>query len=541
MPRGRGLAVFVVAPGLMLVLACRDADTPPSWLLHSEIQDPRTLVVGVPDDAATLDGLFAATPRSVEVIMNTNETLMSHGWQETVDGARHWMPDHVIGAALESMTVADDQLTWTLDVRRGVRFPSGREITAETVKHSFDRNFSVKGSGGAFVYRTMGRIPGPESVEVVDSDTLRITTDEPNPLLPRLLILSNSTPQDPELMDEQRRQGDRWAESWLRTNTAGAGAYFLESWTPGVDIILRGNPHYWRGAPAIDKVSMKIIPSAADRVMLLVSGAVDVVERLSAEEIDAVARVPHLKVWSFPSTGAIELVMNNQVTPFDDVRVRRALAYAVPYEAIMRDVYFSRAQPTAGPVPVGFPGHAPGEYPYGQRDVERARTLLVSAGYPAGFSIDLELDSGVPDHEPVAVLLQAALKAVDIQANIVKLTPAVYAERRASKTLALFINENLWWVDDPAYPLLMGYVSTAYLNHSSYADAEVDALIKAAAIELDPQRRLDLLAECQERIIADSPIVWITHPNFNLATRDNIQGYVHFNDEVVRFQYLRKD
>ena len=80
-----------------------------------------------------------------------------------------------------------------------------------------------------------------------------------------------------------------------------------------MEIVLRANKHYWRGAPAIDKVVMKVIPSAADRMMLLVSGYLDVVERLSAEENDALARVPGVNVLSLPSTQTVNLIMHCQI------------------------------------------------------------------------------------------------------------------------------------------------------------------------------------------------------------------------------------
>lgn len=528
-----GLRVMVFGVLLFTLLACGSQEV-------SDADDPTTLIVGVPDDAATFDVVFANTPRSVGVIMNTYETLMTNSWKENDQGLQHWVPDKVEGAALASMSVAADGVTWTLEVREGVRFPSGDALTAEAVKALFDRNFGVKGSGGAFLYRSLGRIPGPDAVAVIDEDTVRITTDRPNPLLPRLLILSNGGILDPRLVEEKSEPGERWAETWLRQNTAGAGAYFVESWTRGVEIVLRANKHYWRGEPAIDKVVMKIIPSAADRMMLLVSGYLDVVERLSAEENDALARVPGVSVLSLPSTQAVSLVMHCQMPPFDDVRVRRAMSYTMPYRAVMRDVYFGRAQATAGPVPVGFPVHEPGDYPYGQRDPDKAKALLVAAGYPDGFVVDLEIDSGVPEHESIAILLQSALKEVGVEAAIVKLTPAVYAEQRASHTLRFFLDQNLWWVDDPIYPLWFGYVSGAFLNHGSYSNSAVDEMVNRAVVELEPERRRTLLREAQRMIIEDAAQVWITQPDFLLATKKNVDGYVHFNDQVVRFQYLRK-
>lgn len=497
----------------------------------------RTLIVGVPDDAATLDGVFASTTRSLEVIMNTYETLLTYGWEMTEEGYGRWIPDRLEGAVLEEMELGEDGLVWSLRVRPGVRFPSGREITAETVKFLFDRNFDVPGSGGKFMYGVIGRISGPDSVKVLDRYRLAVKTESPNPLLPRILVLSNGTPVDPVVVRDKSAPGEEWAESWLRQNTAGAGAYRLVRWIPGVEIVLAANPEYWRGTPDIRRVVMKVVPSAADRIMLLAAGYLDVAEGLSAEEIDTLSRTEGVRVISIPSTNAVQLIMNNESPPFDDVRVRKALGFAVPYGSIIRDVYFGRAQKTAGPVPVGFPGRDAAKSPY-RESPEKARRLLAEAGYPTGLSVDLALDSGQPDHEAIAVLLQSSLARLGIEVAIQKLTPAVFAERRASRRLPLFLNETLWWVDDPAYPLLLGYVSGGFLNHALYHNDDVDRLVKRAATELDHRERSRMLAEAERIIIEGAPMIWIAQPHFALATREAVHGYVHFNDEMVRFQYL---
>lgn len=517
-----------------------EATEQPAAATESTGEDTSTLIVGIPDDAATFDMLFAATPRSTQIIMNAYETLMTYGIEEVGDGLRKWDSDKVEGAVLESMTVSDDGLTWTLKVREGVTFPSGNPITAETVKFMFERNFGVDGSGGAFMYSFVGRIPGIDAVEVVDEYTLEVTTDQPNPLLPRIFVLSNSTPVDPELIEANSTEEDPWASEWIKQNTAGAGPYMLESWTPGVEIVLSAHENYWRGAPEIERVEMKIIPSASDRMMLLASETLDVIEKLSAEEIDSVSRIPGLKVVSIPSTNSLELIMNNQQEPFNDVRVRQAMAYAIPYADIIQSVYFERAQRSAGPIPVGFPDHNPGDYPYDQ-DLEQARALLEEAGYADGFTVELAIDSGSPDHEAVAVLIRAALEEIGVTANIQKLTPAVFAEKRAEKSMALFLNENLWWVDDPLYPLQLAYTTDAFFNYPGYSDAELDQQIAEAATELDPEERSAMYAEIQQQIIEDVPQVWIAHPNFNLAMRENINGYVHFNDHLVRYYYFTKE
>lgn len=494
------------------------------------------LTVGVPDDVTTLDGIFASADRSLEVIMNCYEPLMTHAWKE--EGTiRRFVPEELVGAALEEIEVAEDGLTWTLQVRRGVRFPGGGEVTAETVKRLFDRNFSVPGSGGRFVLQAIGRVAGMDSIEVTGDYELKVKTEERNPLFPRILVLSNATPFDPELV-ARHRDGSPWAETWMASNTAGAGPYRLERFTPGVEVQLVRNESYWQGPAPIERVVMKIVPAAADRMMLLSSGALDVVERLSAEEIEALSKVEGVRVLSIPSTSTVQLGMNNRIPPFDDPRVRRAIAHALPYDDLLRHVYFGRALRATGPVPRGFPGRVPDESPY-DHDPERSRALLAEAGFEGGLDVELAMDSGSPDDEMLAVFVRAALARVGIRARIRKLTPAVFAEERARRRLPLFLDEAFWWVYDPAYALLLGYTSEGFLNHVGYSSPDVDRIVATARSAVGPERER-LLEEAQRLIIADVPSAWIVQPNFNLAMRDRVDGYVHFNDHMVRFFYLRK-
>jgi peptide/nickel transport system substrate-binding protein len=499
---------------------------------------PRVLTVGVPDDVATLDGVFASGDRSVEVIMNAYEPLMIHSWTTEGEIGR-FVPGKLEGAVLESLTLAQDGVTWTLRVRPGIRFPDGGEIDAGTVFRLFERNYLVPGSGGRFVLRSIGRVLDLSSIEVTGKYELRVRTDGHNPLFARLLVLSNAIPFDPAIVDRNRTPASSWAESFLSSHTAGAGAYRLTRWTPGVEVMLDRNESYWRGEPAIERVVLKIVPSAADRMMLLSSGALDLVERMSAEEIEALSKLPGLRVLSVPSTTVVQLTMNNRIPPFDDPRVRRALAHAIPYQELIDHVYFGRARRAIGPVPLGFPGReGPIEPPY-SHDPEKARRLLAEAGFPEGMAVELSLDAGSPNAETLAVFVRAALEKAGVRARLRKLTPSVFSTQRARRLLPLFLDEGFWWVDDPAYALLMGYTSEGYLNHASYSSPEVDRLVETALSLPEPDRSLQL-SEAERKVLSDVPSAWILQPSFNLAMRENVSGYVHFNDHVLRFFFLRK-
>jgi peptide/nickel transport system substrate-binding protein len=499
-----------------------------------------TLVVGVPDDAATFDPVFGGTPRSTEVILNTYDTYTTYALKPASNGVRIYDAHKPVGLLFQSMQASANGRSWTLTLRQGMKFPDGTPIDASTLMYAIDRNFGVKAGGGGFLWHLIGRIAGPQAAKQTGKYTVRLTTQGPNALLPYLFALSNSVLFNPGVVKQHAAKGDEWATKWLARNPAGVGPYTLDRWTPGSEIVLKADPSYWGGVPSITTVDIKEIPSSANRLLLLQRGNLDLVERLSQDEIQSLSGKSGVKVISVPSSGALTLIMNVHTKPFDNVLVRRAISYAVPYADIINQVYHGRARPTAGPVPVDFPNHLQAGYPYGKQNVAKAKALLAQAGLASGFSTDLDLDSGSPEHEAVAVLVQNALKQVGVTANIKKLTPAQFSEQRQKKQLGFFFNDTIWWVADPAYAVGLGYVCNSFFGYGDYCNAKVDAAMKQASFEANKAKRTAEFNALQRQIWADAPMVWIAQPNFNLAVRTNVTGYSHFIDEMVRFKYLKK-
>lgn len=499
--------------------------------------DKSTLVVAIPDDAATLDPLFATSVRSTEVIMNSYATLNTYGLKTLKGGLRVWDSARSVGDLLAGMRASADGKTWTLTVRQGRRFADGTPVTGATLKYMFERNFGVKGSGGAFMYQFMGKIAGIDSIKQTGPSTLTVTTQVPNPLLPYIFALSNSVAFDQSVLAAQGG-ADPYASTWVAKNTAGAGPYQLSSWQPGSKIVLSANPSY-TPKPAIKTVVMQIVPSAANRMLLLRRGTVDAVERLSAQEIKQLQGASGVKIVSVPSANTTELVMNAKSGPLANARVRQAVNYAVPYAQIISSVYGGKAQASTGPIPVGFPMRLKTGYPYSAQNLAKAKALLAASG-ETNIRLPLQISSGNADHEAVAVQIRDALSKVGISASIQKLTPAVFAEQQGKRSLTFFLIDSLWWVADPSYALTLGYTCEAFFNYGNYCNKAVDKLVQQAGQTLNKAERASLYARAQKLIIADAPIAWVAQPNFNLATRTNVSGYAHFPDEMVRFKYFTK-
>jgi hypothetical protein len=203
------------------------------------------LTVGVPDDVTTLDAVFASADRSLEVIMNCYEPLMTHAWKE--EGTqRRFVPEQLEGGALEDLSVGGDGVTWTLRVRRGMRFPGGRSHGRDRAR-LFERNFSVPA-------RAEDSCPGDRTGRGnrVDPDRRRlraeVRTERRNPLFARILVLSTRPRSTRRFSRSMRRDLPGPRRGCVRIPRARGPT--VDRWTPGVEVELVRNESYWRG-PAL--------------------------------------------------------------------------------------------------------------------------------------------------------------------------------------------------------------------------------------------------------------------------------------------------
>jgi peptide/nickel transport system substrate-binding protein len=323
----------------------------------------------------------------------------------------------------------------------------------------------------------------------------------------------------------------------MAKNDAGAGPYFIESWTPGVEIVYRRNPYYWDKPPFFDKVVLKIIPNSANRALLLQQGSVDIATELSTEEIDALQGSPNVKILSIPTRNQLTLGLNNDIEPFNDVRVRQALAYAVAYEDIQIGVFKGQALTSEGPVAVLSQYHVDGLWPF-EYDLDKAKALLHDAGYPDGFEFTLNIPTGLPIAEKVAVVVKDSFARIGVNMVINKQSDSVFGELLWKGEHPAYIRDIIWYVDDVGYLSAWGYKTGGICNWSNYSNTRVDELTDQLATEADMQKRHQMSEELQKIIIDESPILFLGDMNFMLAMRDNIDGYLQLPENYLYYYTL---
>jgi peptide/nickel transport system substrate-binding protein len=173
-------------------------------------------------------------------------------------------------------------------------------------------------------------------------------------------------------------------------------------------------------------------------------------------------------------------------------------------------------------------------------DLDRARRLLSEAGYPNGFEAPLTYNAAYQTHEDIAVLFKANLDKIGVRVKLQKMPSGQFASETREKRLGFFFYEVLWWIRDAQYFLDFSYDSTTYLNLTGYANPNVDKLLQQLRTTRDEKARDGIVNSIQTLVMNDAPWVFVAQPNFNLAMRNNIDGYVHQNTELHHLWLLNK-
>ena len=437
----------------------------------------------------------------------------------------------LVGAIAESWETSDDQLTWTFHLNPNATFANGDKVLASDVIWSFEQCQANANSSFFFTLTNIVDMQAP------DDETVVFTLSQKSHMFLRLLEIYPFC----IVNQDEAEAGIAEDPDYLTTHTAGSGPYEITTYDITNSVVLTARDDYWgEDKPANDSVTWQLVQEPSNRQMLLENGDVDVALNLDDKNINTVAEMDGIQVVKNPSNMHLYLSMNLNVEPFDDVLVRRAIAYAIPYDTLVNDVMFGNATRTTSMLPDNVTGHISDEntcYPY---DPEKAKELLAQAGYPEGFECTLTLGNGFTDWKDTAITIQAALAEINITMNIEEIDRATFLTDVANKTTQLFLNRFNPFIGDPGYLVNNEYVSDAAYNYNNYSNPEFDALYYQAESAETEEERLAIYEEMQYIFAEDCPNVELYQYDFAYCARDNISGYVFFPDLTLRFEYLSK-
>ncbi|MEV4839705.1 ABC transporter substrate-binding protein [Nonomuraea sp. NPDC049486] len=453
-----------------------------------------------------------------------------------VGGAQILDTESIAPTFAESFEPDADNKVWTLKLRKGVKFASGNEMTAADVKWSKDRAFAAK-ANVAGVYRLIG-LTEADQVKVVDDYTVEFHQAFPSALTRQIQAISLYVFDSAEAK-KHATDADPWAKEWFAKNPPTGGYFEVSKAVQGQEIELSANTGYPGQDPArLSTIRLTVVSAAATQRLQLEAGDVDIALGMSRRDVADLKDAQGIKVISAPSNNQVAIQMSVATAPFDDVKVRQALACAVPYEQIISNVYGGDARPAKSLVPLDMPGYAETGYPYAY-DLDKAKALLAEAGKPS-ISSELVFEADNAEQQQIAVLVQSEARKADIELKLAPLDPATLGERREKKSIPLQLTAGQLWVNDVEYMLGTSFTKGANLNYSNYVNDEIEKIFEQSHTTVEEAERLKLWARVQEILAADVPWAIICQPNFTLPVREEVAGWVQPMDGLARLRYLTK-
>jgi len=499
--------------------------------------DEKTIVIATAQTLAGLDFETQSDPTSLEVQQSVYDRLVAFKRVKGPDGL--WTSDFTKfePRLAESWGVSADGLTWTIKLRKGLKSNWGNELTAQDVKWNWDRKWGLK-IRGPFLYAFAG-LKDNNSVKVVDDYTIQFLLENPNPtFMLSMEVIANQIFDSTEVK-KHITNDDPWGLKFTENKLAGWGPYVIEKWTPGSELVLKARKDYPVVPAKVDKIIYREVPSSANRVALLQQGTVDIAENLSPREQRSLDGKPGVVVDHWQGMYMVAIVLNHKIKPFDNPKVRRALLYATPYNAIMKGVYLGTVKQLKGFSPSVLDFAYEEGWPY-KTDYEKAKKLIAESGVPGKIEIEFTYGAGFPEHEQIAIQMKSGFKKVGIDLKLRNLPAASYTEQRQAKKLMMFVMEDNSYLPDTGLNYQLFYWSKSFVNESGWANSRADNLILEGLQTMDKTKRKTIYSEVAKIMMNDPPTIPLVQAGYHLSRRKNISGATFQATSRLEYRHLDK-
>ncbi|GKV70562.1 glutathione ABC transporter substrate-binding protein [Sporosarcina sp. NCCP-2716] len=421
-----------------------------------------------------------------------------------------------------------DDLTWKFTLKEGVKFHDGSDFNADAVKKTLDRILDP--ATGSPQSSKLGMIS-----EVIAEDPTHVTLKLSEPYAPLLSILASNEGSiiSPEAVGESAEK--------LATHPVGTGPFVFESWKSGQDITLVKNKDYWGTPVKLDKVVFKVVPEDATRLAMIEQGEAQISDQVPVTEIDRIEASDTLNLYRTEGLAVEYVGFNTTVAPFNDVKVRKAVSYAIEREAILSGVYNdvgTLANVAMSPKVFGYSKDVEA-YPY---DITEAKKLMKEAGLENGVSVKL-LTSDRKERINMAEVIQSQLKGIGVNVEIQVMEYGAYIDEVDGGKHQMFIGG--WGNatgdgDYNQYNLFHSDSIGSPGNHFYYQNPEVDKLIEQGRVEMEPAKREEIYKEAMQKEMDDAVYVPIRNYEhlavYNNDVKDfylNPSNYLIINETTV--------
>ena len=444
--------------------------------------------------------------------------------------------DGLEGELLEYWERPDDS-TYIMHVRKGVVSNYGNELTTDDFLWSAERALTLEQSSAAFIY-TSGNIKDINDFKKIDDYTFEIhASNGPSPLLLRHLTTMHVATMDSTEAKKHATPEDPWAREWLEKNTPTFGPYYIESMTAGESMILTANPNYWRGQPYFQRIIVREVPEAANRLTMLISGDVHLVgssltpaqfEQIKDGNGEAVMIKTAANIYA-------QLDFLTTQKPFNNKLCRQAVAYIIPYEQIVEKVFLGRAKASHGQICPTYKDVLPEPWPY-KYDPEMAKKLWDESGEDKAFT--LSWSTANAEFYDIAILLQTELAKIGINVTLQPVNQTQYAEGRSKGLMQAFYVESSMASTDTGNSITGPYGDSPF-NWAKWDDKEERdlALKYMSMVDSNPERQA-LLYESQRLANENVPGIMFAWKDWIVGANKDLKGFAWFPLNYTKLRML---
>lgn len=499
----------------------------------------------LPTTYAGPDGGNGSSYENFELNVNTMAMLVRNPYVQSPSATGALVQDYYEfeGYLAESYDSSEDGRTYTFHLAADVVSPAGNPLTADDVLWSFERKFASTASPLKSMCQPF--FTDLSQLRAIDPSTVEFSITEPGFGNVFLGILANGIAggiYDSVLLKENATPEDPYAIEWSKTNSGwGHGAYTVGPVTPDQEMVLQANQGYVLGVPALQRVILRAVPDPGTRASLLLAGDVDLAENIRPSDQDDLSGSEGVVVPEVSPIEYVDLTLVTDKAPFDDQRVRQAMAHAIPYEEIIEQIYAGRAERIVGNINPETPGYSTDGLPTYDYDPAAARDLLTQAGFPDGVSFALAVSNALPDMVDAAVLVQSYARDAGFTIEIRQETAAAFAQGRSGAAYQALMYRNRSQVQSPTYSSTLFWRPGGNTsNPSRWEDpAFYDAVAAASAVPDPLSEEAGPLWEAATALqLEGAAEVFVCTVQPAQVYRDTVEGYVYRTENAVDFSAL---
>jgi peptide/nickel transport system substrate-binding protein len=473
------------------------------------------LVFANPQDAQSMDESNVFDNNSIWIIEQITQPLYT-----VTNNGKGTMPWLATG-----YKVSNNGLTYTFSLRPGVKFSNGKLMTSADVKFSLQQTMASAAGWGYIdaAFKTV-EDPSPETVVI----NLKYKWA---PLLADLSLFANGIVPN--------NYGGQTAAEFYQ-HPVGTGPFMWDFWHKGQALKLVKNPYYWqKGLPYLNSVTWTDVPSDNTRQLQVTSGQAQIDQFPSWSSVATLKQTPNVTMSLFNSTETNYLAFNENVKPFQDVNVRRAISYAIDRAAIIKAVLFGNGQPANSLFPPQVPYYDPNT-PGLQYDLAQAKAAMAKSSVPHGFTTSLLIPSGNTDYATIATILQSELKPLGIKINIQTLDPNT--ANADFQSLKYDMDLTLWTMDIPDPDELATFgldpSSGAKSFFTNYDNPTVVTDVHKAEQITTPSVRQSLYNVVQTDAAQDAFMAFLYYSPYPYVESSNVHGFYVTPLGNYRMQYV---